>query len=71
MTSFVEWLKNNELGQKCTISLRDYLSWVNFINHMANNVRPDRRVSVSDAIVHGACLAFLDGLGTGNSSSEK
>jgi len=71
MTNFVEWIQQTEHSQKCTISVRDYLSWVNFVNHITSEDTCELPISMSEAIVHGACLAFLDGLGTGNTSTDK
>ncbi|PIK42632.1 hypothetical protein BSL78_20512 [Apostichopus japonicus] len=69
MMEFLEWFRNNEVGQKCTVSVRDLLSWVNFINTCC---APDvihsttiKRMDPAEAYTHGACLVFLDGLGVG------
>ncbi|XP_067673927.1 midasin-like [Haliotis asinina] len=74
---FIQWFSNNEVGKKCTVSIRDILSWVNFINTCAipdfgdvsmettdNNLDPVR------AYIHGACLVFLDSLGSDTSSQR-
>lgn len=67
LVSFVNWLQNNDLGQKCIVSVRDYLSWVHFINCM---ISPPMVMALKDAIIHGACMTVLDGLGTGNTGGE-
>lgn len=67
LVHFVRWLQNNDLGQKCVVSIRDYLAWTNFINHIVENTSS---MSLSNAIVHGGCMAMLDGLGTGSTGGE-
>jgi len=53
---------------RCTISIRDYLSWTQFINRV---IEADLKITVAAAVNHGACLAFLDGLGSGATATEK
>ncbi|XP_046580737.1 midasin-like, partial [Haliotis rubra] len=72
---FIEWFSNNEIGKKCTVSIRDILSWVNFINTCATPDFGDVSMETSEsgldpvrAYIHGACLVFLDSLGSGTSS---
>ncbi|XP_056015325.1 midasin-like isoform X2 [Ostrea edulis] len=73
---FVEWFSNNDLGKRCTVSIRDILSWVNFINTCSIKITPDAMETEPEynqfepavALIHGACLVFLDGLGAGNTS---
>lgn len=48
-----------------TISIRDILTWVNFVNSCAEIV------DISEAYVHGACLTFLDSLGSGVTGTER
>ena len=59
------------------VSIRDLLSWVNFINTCSfSTTQNDADVNTGDkvllspalAYVHGACLVFLDALGAGLSS---
>lgn len=59
------------------VSTRDLLSWVNFINtcsisstHKDMNSNTGDRALLSPALayVHGACLVFLDALGSGLTS---
>lgn len=62
------------------MSIRDLLSWVNFINICSNGStsledNDDHRsdkilLSSSSAYVHGACLVFLDALGSTSSPSS-
>ena len=56
------------------MSIRDLLSWVNFINTCSFSATHDDvedKVLLPPALayVHGACLVFLDALGSGTSSS--
>lgn len=56
------------------MSIRDLLSWVNFINMCSFSATHDDiedKVLLPPALayVHGACLVFLDALGSGSSSS--
>ena len=57
------------------MSIRDLLSWVNFINtcsFSATHADMEDKVLLPPALayVHGACLVFLDALGSGSSSSS-
>ena len=57
------------------MSIRDILSWVNFINTTARTLDADSDMQVDSAssshldpavaYVHGACMVFLDALGSG------
>ena len=59
------------------VSTRDLLSWVNFINTCSASTASDGiddnsndrvLLSPAQAYVHGACLVFLDALGSGMTS---
>lgn len=58
---------------RCTVSIRDILSWVYFINTCSIKITPDAMETEPEynqfepavALIHGACLVFLDGLGAG------
>lgn len=57
---FTDWLKRSEVTNKFPFSIRDLLSWVQFINvTVAKNL-----LDPSEAYVHGACMTFLDCFGT-------
>lgn len=66
--------QHQSLISRFVVSIRDLLSWVNFINTCSF---PATRDDMEDkvllppamAYVHGACLVFLDALGSGSSSS--
>ncbi|WAR08077.1 MDN1-like protein [Mya arenaria] len=76
---FVEWFRNNEIGKRCTVSIRDILTWVHFINTCARKVdtametdqETPNQLEPAVAYIHGACLVFLDGLGAGTTSQGK
>ncbi|XP_044268494.1 midasin [Tribolium madens] len=61
---FVEWFRNTEIGKRCTVSIRDILTWVNFINNCAE------KIGVYESYLHGLHLTFLDGLGSGITGTE-
>ncbi|XP_059478111.1 midasin [Neocloeon triangulifer] len=72
---FIDWLQKTELGSRLTFSVRDLLTWIHFINTVAENNKLDQLtvMDVGSAYVHGACLTFLDSLGSGltaNASSS-
>ncbi|XP_064213116.1 midasin isoform X2 [Tribolium castaneum] len=61
---FVEWFRGTEIGKRCTVSIRDILTWVNFINNCAE------KIGVYESYLHGLHLTFLDALGTGITGTE-
>ena len=61
MLGFIEWLQTNNLVAG-VVSLRDYVSWTSFIGLLAPSIGP------FPAFAHGACLTFVDAIGTGISS---
>ncbi|CAL4138118.1 unnamed protein product, partial [Meganyctiphanes norvegica] len=63
---FLEYFTKTELGKKCTLSIRDLLSWVSFINKVTEG---PSGMDVGLAYIHGACLVLLDGLGSGLTGS--
>lgn len=72
---FVEWLTNQEFGRQCILSVRDVLSWVDFMNVMvedeeSNSARECSLLYISPmmSFIHAACLVYIDGIGSGNSS---
>nr|DBA26506.1 TPA: hypothetical protein GDO54_010752 [Pyxicephalus adspersus] len=66
---FIEWLMNQDFGRRCILSIRDILSWVNFINVTADDllVKEDigTTLNIVMAFIHAACLVYIDGLGSG------
>ncbi|XP_059110058.1 midasin [Peromyscus eremicus] len=71
MLDFIDWLTHQEFGRKCVVSIRDILSWVNFMNSMAEEaaVRRLETISPVTSFVHAACLVYIDGIGSGVTSS--
>lgn len=72
---FVEWLTNQEFGRQCILSVRDVLSWVNFMNVMvadeeSNSAKEYSLLYISPmmSFIHAACLVYIDGIGSGKSS---
>ncbi|XP_070191391.1 midasin-like isoform X1 [Littorina saxatilis] len=72
---FVTWFSNNEIGKRCTVSIRDILSWVHFINTCTKGQgrgegegQAHSGLDPAVAFIHGACLVFLDSLGAGTTS---
>lgn len=45
------------------ISLRDILTWVSFINKLSKTMSPEL------SLFHGACMVFIDSVGSNNSAS--
>ncbi|XP_035880357.1 midasin isoform X5 [Phyllostomus discolor] len=71
MLDFIDWLTHQEFGRKCVVSIRDILSWVNFMNTMWEEAalkRPET-ISTVTSFVHAACLVYIDGIGSGVTSS--
>ncbi|CUM68425.1 uncharacterized protein PRCAT00006148001 [Priceomyces carsonii] len=65
IVSFSEWFGNRFGGGKAdsgVISLRDILAWIDFINIMLNHM------SAEEAFLQGACMVFVDALGTNNTA---
>ncbi|XP_053314521.1 midasin [Spea bombifrons] len=68
MMDFIEWLTNQDFGRRCILSIRDILSWVNFMNVTVKADDLEENVTNLDTItafVHAACLVYIDGLGSG------
>ena len=61
---FIEWLKTTEIGKKLVVSVRDILTWVNFVNCCED-------LEIEDAFYHGAAISYIDGLGSGLTAAEK
>ncbi|XP_032952982.1 midasin isoform X1 [Rhinolophus ferrumequinum] len=71
MLDFIDWLTHQEFGRRCVVSIRDILSWVNFMNTMGEEAalkRPET-ISTVTSFVHAACLVYIDGIGSGVTSS--
>ncbi|CAG8447499.1 16137_t:CDS:10 [Dentiscutata erythropus] len=59
---FINWFSHMYGNQGTIISLRDIISWVNFINVTIERLGP------KESFIHGGCLVFLDGLGSSSAS---
>ena len=59
---------------RCVVSIRDLLSWVHFINKVCTTEEtsddsvPSKLLSPEEAYIHGACLVFIDAIGSGNTA---
>jgi len=63
---------NTCLFLRSVISIRDFLSWVQFINTLCIN--DEKRLtdfSPEEAYIHGACLVFIDAIGSGNTAQAR
>uniref|UniRef100_K7FQC1 Midasin n=1 Tax=Pelodiscus sinensis TaxID=13735 RepID=K7FQC1_PELSI len=69
MMDFIEWLTNHDFGRHCILSVRDVLSWVNFMNVMIEDEEYSLfYISPMASFVHAACLVYIDGIGSGTTS---
>ncbi|KAI9911746.1 hypothetical protein PsorP6_009691 [Peronosclerospora sorghi] len=68
--SFVKYFneENGSVGGCGTVTLRDVLSWINFITSLVKKQQddPSLKVTAWTAFVQGAALSILDGLGLGS-----
>eukprot|EP00795_Rhopilema_esculentum_P017643 gene17642-9287_t len=73
MVDFVQWFQKTEPGQRVTISIRDFLSWTEFVNKTcmtyADEDQSAMTLSPQVAYIHGAFLVFIDAIGSGSSWS--
>ncbi|MBZ3875424.1 Midasin, partial [Sciurus carolinensis] len=71
MLDFIDWLTHQEFGRRCVVSIRDILSWVNFMNTMGEEtaVKRPETISTVTSFIHAACLVYIDGIGSGVTSS--
>uniref|UniRef100_A0A3Q4BJ07 Midasin n=1 Tax=Mola mola TaxID=94237 RepID=A0A3Q4BJ07_MOLML len=86
MLDFIEWLTRQEFGRRCILSVRDILSWVNFLNTVCERDEDgfmtmgaqedeeeaewDLRLDTVTAFIHAACLVYIDGIGSGTTVSS-
>ncbi|XP_028997386.1 midasin [Betta splendens] len=85
MLDFIEWLTKQDFGSRCILSVRDILSWVNFLNNVCERDEDgfmtmgtledeeeaewDLRLDTVTAFIHAACLVYIDGIGAGTTVS--
>jgi len=67
---FTEWLYTTDIGKKFTVSIRDVLTWVEFINICISDALLSK-LTIAEAYYHGAFLTCLDSLGSGCTGSEQ
>uniref|UniRef100_A0A3Q3JWH6 Midasin n=1 Tax=Monopterus albus TaxID=43700 RepID=A0A3Q3JWH6_MONAL len=81
MLDFIEWLTQQDFGRRCILSIRDILSWVNFLNAVCERDEDgfmtmgaledeeeaewDLRLDTVTAFIHAACLVYIDSIGSG------
>lgn len=70
MLDFLEWMTGFEVGKRFTQSIRDVLTWVNFINSCLKESKV-HDLGIGDAYFHGANITYIDSLGSGLTSVEK
>uniref|UniRef100_A0A8C4E8F0 Midasin n=1 Tax=Dicentrarchus labrax TaxID=13489 RepID=A0A8C4E8F0_DICLA len=84
MLDFIEWLTRQDFGRRCILSVRDILSWVNFLNIVCERDEDgfmtmgaledeeeaewDLRLDTVTAFIHAACLVYIDGIGSGTTA---
>ncbi|XP_011702049.1 PREDICTED: midasin-like [Wasmannia auropunctata] len=66
---FTEWLQTTEVGKKLIVSIRDVLTWIDFINIFSRGTLLTK-LPIEKAYYHGACLTYIDSLGSGSTGSE-
>lgn len=67
---FTEWIQTTEVGKKLTVSIRDVLTWIDFIN-VSTAGTSSSKLTIGEAYYHGACLTYIDSLGSGTTGSER
>jgi midasin (ATPase involved in ribosome maturation) len=81
LTVFIYWRLSEKLKKiiinmlffRLTFSVRDLLTWVHFINTVTEDSSAEQTstIDVGSAYVHGACLTFLDSLGSGLTANAR
>uniref|UniRef100_A0AAR2K636 Midasin n=1 Tax=Pygocentrus nattereri TaxID=42514 RepID=A0AAR2K636_PYGNA len=69
MLDFIDWLTNQDFGRRCILSVRDILSWVDFLNVVFEEPEWDKRLDTVTAFIHAACLIYVDSIGSGTTVS--
>lgn len=86
MLDFIDWLTRQDFGRRCILSVRDILSWVNFLNVVCERDEDgfmtmgamdedeeaewNLRLDTVTAFIHAACLVYVDGIGSGTTVSS-
>ncbi|XP_008553567.1 midasin [Microplitis demolitor] len=66
--AFINYLKSSEVGKKFVVSVRDILTWINFIKICRD--ASNYKLTTSVAFIEGARLTYLDSLGSGVTGTE-
>ncbi|XP_061423759.1 LOW QUALITY PROTEIN: midasin [Lethenteron reissneri] len=75
MLDFIAWLSGQDFGRRCVVSARDLLAWALFVN-AASGARGDEGAGAREpldvpcAFAHGACLVYVDGIGSGTTAGS-
>ncbi|XP_056150027.1 midasin [Lampris incognitus] len=85
MLDFIDWLMQQDFGRRCILSIRDILSWVNFLNAVCERDEDgfmtmgaiedeeeaewNLRLDTVTAFIHAACLVYVDSIGSGTTVS--
>jgi midasin len=75
LLDFIKWFNGHD-GHRKSLSLRDILAWVAFMNASLtasasiSDDTGDVKISADETYLHGARLVVLDGLGIGTGDSE-
>nr|XP_022918861.1 midasin [Onthophagus taurus] len=56
---FIDWFQKEDIGKQFSLTIRDVLTWVNFINACSN------KISIKDLYLNGAYITMLDSIGSG------
>lgn len=67
---FTEWLQTIEVGKKLAVTVRDVLTWTDFIN-VSTADTSSSKLTIGEAYYHGARLTYIDSLGSGVTGSER
>lgn len=86
MLDFIDWLTQQDFGRRCILSVRDILSWVNFLNAVCERDEDsfmtmgaledeeeaewDLRLDTVTAFIHAACLVYVDSIGSGEPAAS-
>ena len=60
--NFIKWLREQAFSLNIYISIRDLILWTNFINKTVINTEINLPLNPYAALIHGACLIFIDSL---------
>ena len=61
LLEYIQWMANKQRAKQ-TLSLRDILTWIDFMNAGVNKLKMNSHV----VYTHSLCMILLDGLGIGS-----